>query len=81
MLVLAITAIVSISFPHIKKAVEIRSETRKWNEKWADRVEAPLAEKLPSLAHASKVPENIEQDLSFSLTETPWVINEKLIAV
>jgi hypothetical protein len=79
LLVLAITAIVSISFPHIKKAVEIRSETRKWHEKWADRAAVPLAEKFPSLAQASKVAESIEQDLSLTLAESPWVINSHLI--
>jgi len=79
LLVLAITAIVSISFPHIKKAVEIRSETRKWHEKWADRAAVPLAEKFPSLAQASKVAESIEQDLSLTLAESPWVINSHLV--
>jgi hypothetical protein len=57
--VLAITAIVAVSFPYAKKALEIRSETRKWN----DRAAVPSAEEFPSLAQASKVPESIEQDL------------------
>ena len=61
--VLAITAIAAVSFPYAKKALEIRSETRKWKEKWADRAAVPSAEEFPSLAQASKVPESIEQDL------------------
>ena len=63
MFVLAITAIAAVSFPYAKKALEIRSETRKWKEKWADRAAVPSAEEFPSLAQASKVPESIEQDL------------------
>lgn len=77
--VLAITAIVAVSFPTAKKALEIRSETRKWNEKWADRATAPSTEKHPSLAQASKVPESIEQDLSLSLAKSPWVIDSHLM--
>ena len=65
--VLVITAIVAVSFPYAKKALEIRSETRKWNEKWSDRAAVPSAEKPPSLGQASQVPESIEQDLLLSL--------------
>jgi hypothetical protein len=73
--VLIITAIVGTSFPHVKRAVEIRSETRKWNEKWPDRAEVALAEEFPSLAKSSKVPESIDQDQTLSLASSPWVID------
>ena len=76
--VLVITAIVAVSFPYAKKALEIRSETRKWNEKWSDRAAVPSAEKPPSLGQASQVPESIEQDLLLSLAESPWVIDSHL---
>jgi len=79
MFVLAITAIVAVSFPDAKKALEIRSETRKWNEKWADRAAVPLADNFPALAQASKVPESIKQDLSLRLAGSPWLIDSQLI--
>ncbi len=79
LLLLVITAIVAISFPTVKKTIEIHSETRKWNEKWADRTGLPLAEQFPSLARASEVPKSIEQNLSLSLEKSPWIINSQLI--
>jgi hypothetical protein len=79
LLALIIIAVVGLAFPYVKKAVEIRSETRKWNEKWADRVEAPSKANLPELARAKKVPESITQDYSLSLAQSPWVIDSHVI--
>ncbi len=76
---LIIIAVVGMAFPHVKKAVEIRSETRKWHEKWADRVDVPVKANLPELSHAKQVPEKITQDQSLSLAQSPWVISSHVI--
>ncbi len=78
LLALTIIAVVGLAFPHVKKAVEIRSETRKWQEKWADRGSVPTKVNLPELVHAKQVPENITQDHSLSLAQSPWVIGSHL---
>ena len=75
MLGLIIIVVASTTFPAIKKSIEIHSETRKWNEKWADRVEAVSKANLEEFAHAKKVPANVTQDLSLSLADSPWVID------
>ncbi|MCK4507002.1 MAG: right-handed parallel beta-helix repeat-containing protein [Desulfuromonadales bacterium] len=78
LLALIIIAVVGTAFPYVKKAVEIRSETRKWQEKWADRADATAPVKLVALAHATQVPEQITQDQLLSLAQSPWVIGSSL---
>ncbi len=78
-LALVIIAVAIAAFPVIKKSVEIRSETRKWNEKWVDRPEKPSARNLPKLAHASRIPESIEQDQVLNREDSPWFIDSHLI--
>ena len=72
---LIIIVVASATLPAIKKSIEIHSETRKWNEKWADRVETVSKANLEEFAHAKKVPANVKQDLSLSLADSPWVID------
>ena len=68
LLALVIIAAIGSAFPYLKKTVEIRSETRKWVEKWEDRVATSSYASLPELAKANKVPEEVKQDLEL-LTE------------
>jgi hypothetical protein len=63
------------AFPFIKKSAEIRSETRKWSEKWVDRPEATPLGHQGLLTRTKKVPAIIEQNQTLSLAQSPWIID------
>jgi hypothetical protein len=79
LIALIVIAVAVTAFPMVKKSLEIRSETRKWNEKWVDRPEKPSVKNLPQIAHAKRVPESIEQDQVLNLGNSPWVIDSHVI--
>jgi len=73
--VLIIVAVLGTVFPVIKKSAEIRSETKKWTNKWVDRPAVTSADIQALPVHASRVPLDIGQSLSLTLSKSPWVID------
>lgn len=72
--VIAIVAVVAFAFPPIKKSLDLRSETRKWNEKWVGQTSEFPASEYPNIEGMSQVPARIAGDLSLTAKDSPWVV-------
>ena len=77
---LVLIGLVAVFFPSIKKFSEIRSETRKWNEKWLDHSKIPVDLGVPELgATGHVVPSDIKEDMVLGLAGSPWRIESTVI--
>lgn len=69
-----VVAIVALAFLPIRNSLDIRSQTRKWGEKWTDLSSKFPVSEYPNIEGMSEVPARITADKTLTAKDSPWVV-------
>lgn len=70
----------SIFYPPAHRFMEIRKGARTWTKKWREPADdQPTATRSPPPDHARRVPTLVENDLTLSKTDSPWLIDNNVM--